>query len=38
MAMQKIAYKSFKWEKEKQKDIKRYADLKGLDPILKTWN
>ena len=35
MAMQKIAYKSFKWEKEKQKDIKRYADLKGLDPILK---
>lgn len=30
-----LDYQSSKWEKEKQKDIKRYRQLKGGNPILK---
>lgn len=32
--VQKLPYQSPKWEKEIQRDAKRYKQLKGLDPIL----
>lgn len=32
---EKLAYQSPKWEKEQQQDVKRYKQLKGLDPIIK---